>query len=98
MKERGTKKVKTMVVENAGRNTLHGFIEDNVKSGSMVNSDDWKGDKNLAPHDHEFVKHSVGEYVNEMAHINGIESFWSTLKQAHKGTYHKIGKKHLHGM
>ena len=40
-------------------------------------------------------KHSVGEYVNDKIHINGMESFWSMLKRAHKGTYHKMSKKHL---
>ena len=35
------------------------------------------------------------EYVKEQAHINGIESFWSMLTRAHKGTYPKISKKHL---
>ena len=30
-----------------------------------------------------------------MAHTNGIESFWSMLKRAHKGPYHKISAKHL---
>ena len=30
-----------------------------------------------------------------MAHTNGIESFWSMLKRAHKGTFHKISPKHL---
>ena len=47
------------------------------------------------PFDHETVKHSVSEYVNGMAHTNGIESFWSMLKRAHKGVYHKIRAKHL---
>ena len=31
-----------------------------------------------------------------MVHVNGIESFWAMLKRAHKGTFHKISKKHLH--
>ncbi len=30
-----------------------------------------------------------------MAHIQGIESSWSMLKRAHKGTFHKISPKHL---
>ena len=47
------------------------------------------------PFDHEAVRHSVGEYVRDMAHTNGIESFWSMLKRAHKGVYHKISPKHL---
>ena len=42
------------------------------------------------------VKHSVGEYVREQIHTNGIESFWSMLKRAHKGVYHKMSVKHLH--
>ena len=45
--------------------------------------------------DHETVKHSVAEYVDGMAHTNGIESFCSTLERAHKGTFHKISPKHL---
>ena len=34
--------------------------------------------------------------MDGMAHVNGIESFWSMLKRGHKGTFHKISKKHLH--
>ena len=30
-----------------------------------------------------------------MAHTNGIESFWSMLKRAHKGVYHHFSVKHL---
>ena len=26
------------------------------------------------------VRHSVGEYVRNMAHTNGIESHWATLE------------------
>ena len=33
--------------------------------------------------------------MDGMAHTNGIESFWSMLKRAHKGTFHKISPKHL---
>ena len=96
VRERESKKVKAKVIENTQQVTLHGFIEENVKQGSTVCTDDFKSYKNLAYHNHEFVKHSVGEYVNKQAHVNGIESFWAMLKRAHKGTYHKMSKKHLY--
>ena len=41
-------------------------------------------------YDHKTVKHSVGEYVDGMAHTNGIESFWALMKRGYNGTYHKI--------
>ena len=41
------------------------------------------------------MKHSVGEYVNNQAHVNGVESFWSVLKRGYHGIYHKISPKHL---
>ena len=28
-------------------------------------------------------------------HTNGVESFWSMLKRAHKGTFHRLSPKHL---
>lgn len=46
-------------------------------------------------YDHKVAEHSVGEYVDENIHINGMESFWSVLKRAHKCTFHKISHKHL---
>ena len=48
------------------------------------------------PFDHEAVKHSVGEYVREQAHTNGMESFWSMLKRGYIGVYHHMSAKHLH--
>ena len=47
------------------------------------------------PFNHESVKHSAKEYVRGMVHTNGIESFWSMLKRAYIGTYHKLSPKHL---
>ena len=44
---------------------------------------------------HETVKHSVGEWVNGMAHTNGLETFWSMFKRAYHGTYHRLSKKHF---
>ena len=48
------------------------------------------------PRLHESVRHSVGEYVREGAHTNGMESFWALLKRGYTGTYHQMSPKHLH--
>lgn len=42
------------------------------------------------------VNHSLQEFARGDVHTNGIESFWSMLKRAHKGAFHKISRKHLH--
>ena len=47
------------------------------------------------PFEHETVKHSISEFVSGMAHTNGIESFWATLKRGYHGTYHHMSEKHL---
>ena len=95
VKDREANQVTAKVIENTKRPTLHDFITDNVEEGSTVCTDDFMSYNNMDGYDHQSVKHSVGEYVDENIHINGMESFWSVLKRAHKGTFHKISKKHL---
>ncbi len=45
---------------------------------------------------HRTARHSTGQYVDGSAHTQGIESFWSVLKHAHKGTFHLLSAKHPH--
>ena len=45
--------------------------------------------------EHQAVNHSVGEYVRDGAHTNGIESFWSMLKRGYVGVFHQLSAKHL---
>ena len=66
-----------------------------VAEGAKVYTDDALAYDRLVDYDHESVKHSVAEYVRGSVHTNGIESFWSMFKRAHKGTFHKISPKHL---
>ncbi len=73
--------------------TLQGFIAEHTKEGAMIYTDDASAYDSL--HNHQSVKLSVSEFVKGQAHTNGVESFWSMLKRAHKGTFHKISPKHL---
>ena len=95
VQKRISKKVKARVISDREQETLHGFIAENVETGTLVYTDDFKAYRQLTNYSHQFVKHGAGEYVNEMAHTNGLESFWAMLKRAHKGTYHKMSVKHL---
>ncbi len=93
-KDRKTNKVKAKVVKETDTKTLQKFVVEAAAYGAIIYTDDAKAYKGM-PFDHESVKHSVGEYVRDQAHTNGIESFWSMLKRAHKGVYHHFSVKHL---
>ena len=93
-KDRATKQVAAQVVRSTNKETLQGFVKDHADSEATVYTDDASAYASL-PFKHETVKHSVSEYVRGKAHTNGVESFWSMLKRAHEGTFHKISPKHL---
>ncbi|MCY3562156.1 MAG: IS1595 family transposase [bacterium] len=80
-------------LHNTSGPTLRGFVQDRSADGAMVYSDDHRAYRGL-PH-HETVRHSVAEYVNGQAHMNGIESFWAGLKRAYHGTFHHVSAEHL---
>ena len=69
-------------------------IYDHTVPGATVYTDDATAYESL-PFNHATVKHSLSEYVKGDVHTNGIESLWSMLKRAHKGTFHKLSPKHL---
>ena len=46
-------------------------------------------------YEHEAVKHSAKEFVNHMAHTNGIENVWAFSKRGFNGVYHHWSKKHM---
>ena len=93
-KDRNTNRVSAEVIEAVDTKTLQGFVAAHAVPGATVYTDEAAAYKGM-PFKHESVRHSTGEYVKEMAHTNGMESFWATLKRAHKGVYHKISPKHL---
>ena len=93
VKDRGTKEVRVQVTQPVNRATVQEFVEGHVSPDATLYTDESSAYDGLP--DHETVRHSIGEYVQEQAHTNGIESFWSLLKRGYYGTYHKMSEKHL---
>ena len=92
--------MKADVLEDGKGETLKKFVRENVIPGATIFTDENRGYVHLGDgyggeYKHESVKHSAKEYVNGMAHTNGIESFWALLKRGYIGTYHKMSRKHL---
>ncbi len=93
-KDRDSNRVAAKMVESTDASTLQGFVGEHADEEATVYTDEHRSYESL-PFDHETVKHSLSEYVKGDIHTNGIESLWSTLKRAHKGTFHKLSPKHL---
>ena len=85
VKGRAINEVRTEVVTEA--ETLRGFFEEDAK----VFTDEAKPQNDIE-RAHEAFKHSVCEYVRGVVHAHGMESLWSLLKRAHKGTFHKVSE------
>jgi hypothetical protein len=70
-------------VQKRDAEIIKSFIQRNIKRGTMIYSDCWKGYKNLNEmgYYHYTVNHS-DEYVNSIngVHINAIEGNWNALK------------------
>ena len=108
IRDRATNEVRAEVIADATARTLHGFVREHTEPGAVLYTDERKAYRGMGEFLHEAVNHSadeyvrtvthllaVGEYMRDKAHTNGVESFWSMLKRAHKGTFHKISPKHL---
>lgn len=99
MLERGTiarhSKVRTKVLSDTQRVSLHTEIRKHVEVGSNLFTDAWVSYKGMeSEYAHQVVDHAV-EYVRGTVHTNTIENFWSLLKRGLKGTYVSVEPFHL---
>ena len=87
----------TMPIPDTTGPTLQKAVRENVAAGSVIFTDEHGGYKALDGEEfaHYPVNHSAKEFVNHMAHTNGIESVWAVLKRGFHGTYHHWSVKHL---
>jgi len=108
---RGTKKTPVLaLVERRGSvvskpikrvnaKTLQSAIRKLVSRKSTIMTDDWRGYRGVGKDfegGHQFVKHSMGEYVRGNVSTNNAESYFALLKRGVHGTFHHISKRHLH--
>lgn len=95
IKDRATNRVCLEHLPDNRKRTLQPFVCRNVEPGTQVYTDDLKSYNGL-PYPHGVVRHSIGEYADGDAHINGMESFWALFKRGYHGVYHKMSPKHQH--
>jgi transposase-like protein len=88
-------KVRTSVIANRKKKTLHAEIKKHVEAGSALYTDFLLSYDGLeSDYAHKVVDHAV-EYVNGTAHTNGLENYWSLLKRTISGTYVSVEPFHL---
>ena len=92
-KDRSTGRIAATVVADTDRATLQGFVTLHARADAMVYTDEHRSYQGLPQH--QTVRHSVAEYVNGQAHVNGVESFWAGLKRGYHGTFHHVSPEHL---
>ena len=93
--ERGGK-VRTTIVRDRKKKTLHREVKKQVAAGAALYSDDLRSYDGLeGQYAHAVVNHAV-KYVDGRVHTNGLENFWSLLKRGLNGTYISVEPYHLH--
>jgi transposase-like protein len=85
------------VIAHANTETMDRFVREAVSEKvSLIATDEHAGYRKLGDvFNHEFVRHSKGEYVNGAVHTAKIDGFWSLLKRGIMGSYHKVSRKYL---
>ena len=96
MPERGGR-TRAVVVKNIDANTIKDYIEGQITPGSDLYTDEHAAYRFTAGPNHQSVNHSAKQFVDGVAHTNGIESVWAVLKRGFYGTYHHFSRKHTLG-
>ena len=93
-RDRETGRIHARVVPSVDGATLQGFVHEVTDPDAVVYTDEAGGYRGVDRR-HETVNHSIGQFVDGQASVNGLESFWSTLKRGYHGTFHHFTSKHM---
>jgi transposase-like protein len=91
----GKSRVRTSVLENRKKKSIHSEVRKHVEAGSALYTDFLLSYDGLeGQYAHKVVDHAV-EYVNGNVHTNGLENYWALLKRTISGTYVSVEPFHL---
>lgn len=90
-------RLRLAVIDHADEKTIGLFLRENVKSGSIIRSDGWRGYSKAAlagyTHDQRVVSSSTSKHAHQVApHIHRV---FSHLKTWLQGTHHGVEPKYL---
>jgi transposase len=93
-------KIVAHVVPKKMQSHIIGHMDDQIKDGARIYTDDsrlydWMAKSGW---EHHKVRHSRGSYVRDYhVHTQQIEGFWSLVKRGISGTHHSVSPKWLQG-
>lgn len=93
VKDRHARKISAAVVERPTTPALQKFVKDRAAKGAKIYTDQSSAYKGLE--NREYVNHSIKQWARGEVHIQGLESFWSALKNGYRASYRKYSRKHL---
>lgn len=87
----------TKVVPDVKARTLLPMIWKRVVRDSTIFTDELPSYNHVGKlgYAHEIVQHAAKQYVNGVAHVNTIESLWSTIKRGIDGVNHSVSPRYL---
>jgi transposase-like protein len=91
----------TKVIPNVLAKTLLPMIEQRVakENKTIIFTDELQSYNQVERlgYAHEIVQHAAKQYVSGIAHVNTIESLWSTIKRGIDGVNHHVSPFYLQG-
>lgn len=94
--ERGGE-LRATVSNETDSKSLMTLIRQQVNVNAKIYSDEHPSYANLEKlgYSHKRVNHTANQWINGMAHTNGLEGFWSHLKRGVDGIFHHVSLGHL---
>jgi len=85
------------VIPDVKARTLLPMIWKNVSQNSTIFTDELPSYNHICKlgYTHQVVQHAAKQYVSGVAHVNTIESLWSTIKRGISGVNHSVSPIHL---